>query len=77
MVPAVGKFNLNAYKALYFIRFSLMFLKGGGHIDGEILKTLQTFLNKISPSARLMTLAYHEKLYNNYIKDLNQKKLVL
>jgi hypothetical protein len=58
VVPAVRKFHLSAYKASYFSRFSLIFLKEAGHIDGEILETLWASFNKISPSARSMALAH-------------------
>ena len=76
VVPAVGKFHLSAHKASCFSRFSLMFLKGAGHIDGEILETLWASFNKISPSARSMTLAHHQELYDDHMRDSNWKKLV-
>jgi hypothetical protein len=53
-----------------------MFLKGAGHIDGEILETLWASFNKISPSARLMTLAHRQELYDDHMRDSNWKKLV-
>jgi hypothetical protein len=76
VVPAVGKFHLSAHRASCFFRFSLMFLKEAGHIDGEILETFWASFNKISPLARLMTLAHCQKLYDNHMRDLNWKKLV-
>jgi Kyakuja-Dileera-Zisupton transposase len=76
VVPAVGKFHLSAHKASCFSRFSLMFLKGAGHIDGEILETLWASFNKISPSARSMTLAHRQELYDDHMRDSNWKKLV-
>jgi hypothetical protein len=76
VVLAIGKFHPSAHKAPYFSRFSLMFLKRAGHIDEEILETLWAFFNKISPSARSMTLAHCQELYNDHIKDSNWKKLM-
>jgi hypothetical protein len=76
VVPAVGKFHLSAHKASCFSRFSLMFLKGAGHIDGEILETLWASFNKISPSARSMTMAHRQELYDDHMRDSNWKKLV-
>ena len=76
VVPAVGKFHLSAHRASCFSRFSLMFLKGAGHIDGEVLETLWASFNKISPSARSMTLAHHQELYDDHMRDSNWKKLV-
>jgi len=43
VVPAVGKFHLSAHKASCFSRFSLMFLKGAGHIDGDFGNPLGFF----------------------------------
>ncbi|KAI6001112.1 hypothetical protein F5J12DRAFT_723802 [Pisolithus orientalis] len=40
IIPAVGKFHLAAHKLSCFPRYSLNFVKGTGHLDGEILKTL-------------------------------------
>ena len=76
IVPAIGKFHLSAHKAYCFPRFSLMFIKGAGHIDGEILETLWASFNKISPTARSMTLAHRQELYDNHMRDSNWKKLV-
>ena len=76
VVPAIGKFHLNAHKVPCYSRFSLMFLKGAGHIDREILETLWASFNKISPSARSMTLAHRQELYDDHMRDSNWKKLV-
>ncbi|KAG0695622.1 hypothetical protein DFH29DRAFT_984908 [Suillus ampliporus] len=40
ILPAIGKFHLSAHKLQCFPRFSLNFMTGAGHIDGEILETL-------------------------------------
>jgi hypothetical protein len=76
IMPAIGKFHLSAHKPYCFPRFSLMFLKGAGHMDGEILETLWASFNKISPSARSMTLAHRQKLYDDHMRNSNWKKLV-
>ncbi|KAI6117514.1 hypothetical protein EV401DRAFT_2072574 [Pisolithus croceorrhizus] len=41
IVPAVGRFHLAAHKLSCFPRYSLNFVKGAGHLGGEILETLQ------------------------------------
>ncbi|KAN0078144.1 hypothetical protein V8E55_010201 [Tylopilus felleus] len=76
ITPAIGKFHLSAHKPYCFPRFSLMFLKGAGHVDGEILETLWASFNKISPSVRSMTLAHRQELYDDHMRDSNWKKLV-
>ncbi|KAG6377669.1 hypothetical protein JVT61DRAFT_14434 [Boletus reticuloceps] len=76
IVPTVGKFHLSAHKPTCFPRFSLMFIPGAGHVDGEILETLWAPFNKISPSARAMSLAHRQEVYDDHMRDLNWKKLV-
>ncbi|KAG6372662.1 hypothetical protein JVT61DRAFT_7414 [Boletus reticuloceps] len=71
IVPVIGKFHLSAHKPYCFPIFSLMFLQGAGHVDGEILETLWAPFNKVSPSARSMTLAHHQELYDDHMRDSN------
>ncbi|KAG1720229.1 uncharacterized protein EDB91DRAFT_1064937, partial [Suillus paluster] len=58
ILPAIGKFHLSTHKLQCFPRFSLNFMTRAGHIDGEILETLWAPFNKISPTARSMSLAH-------------------
>ncbi|KAI6122146.1 hypothetical protein EDD16DRAFT_1477725 [Pisolithus croceorrhizus] len=76
IVPAVGKFHLVAHKLSCFPRYSLNFVKGAGHLDGEILETLWAPFNKISPTARSMTQAHRQEVYDDHMRDSNWKKLV-
>ncbi|KAI6097298.1 hypothetical protein EDD16DRAFT_1718515 [Pisolithus croceorrhizus] len=76
IVPAVGKFHLAAHKLSCFPRYSLNFIKGAGHLDGEILETLWAPINKISPNARSMTQAHRQEVYDDHMRDSNWKKLV-
>ncbi|KAI6105234.1 hypothetical protein EDD16DRAFT_1524338 [Pisolithus croceorrhizus] len=76
IVPAVGKFHLAAHKLSCFPRYSLNFIKGAGHFDGEILETLWAPFNKISPTARSMTQAHRQEVYDDHMRDSNWKKLV-
>ncbi|KAI6101034.1 hypothetical protein EV401DRAFT_1894234 [Pisolithus croceorrhizus] len=76
IVPGVGKFHLAAHKLSCFPRYSLNFVKGAGHLDGEILETLWAPFNKISPTARSMTQAHRQEVYDDHMRDSNWKKLV-
>ncbi|KAG9317918.1 hypothetical protein JVU11DRAFT_2150 [Chiua virens] len=76
IVPAVGKFHLSAHKPACYPRFSLMFIPGAGHVDGEILETLWAPFNKISPSARAMSLAHRQEVYDDHMRDSNWKNLI-
>ncbi|KAF8430932.1 hypothetical protein L210DRAFT_961004 [Boletus edulis BED1] len=62
----IGKFHLSAHKPYW-----------AGHLDREILETIWTPFNKISPSARSMTLAHRQELYDDHMRDSNWKKLVI
>ncbi|KAI6014702.1 hypothetical protein EDC04DRAFT_2870634 [Pisolithus marmoratus] len=76
IIPAVGKFHLAAHKLSCFPRYSLNFIKGAGHLDGEILETLWAPFNKISPTARSMSQAHRQEVYDDHMRDSNWKKLV-
>ncbi|KAI6039496.1 hypothetical protein EDC04DRAFT_2568368, partial [Pisolithus marmoratus] len=76
IVSAVGKFHLAAHKLSCFPRYSLNFIKGAGHLDGEILETLWAPFNKISPTARSMTQAHRQEVCDDHMRDSNWKKLV-
>ncbi|KIK13786.1 hypothetical protein PISMIDRAFT_118204 [Pisolithus microcarpus 441] len=76
IVPAVGKFHLAAHKLSCFPRYSLNFIKGAGHLDREILETLWAPFNKISPTARSMTQAHRQEVYDDHMRDSNWKRLV-
>ncbi|KAI6038369.1 hypothetical protein EDC04DRAFT_2604107 [Pisolithus marmoratus] len=76
IIPAVGKFHLAAHKLSCFPRYSLNFIKGAGHLDGEILETLWAPFNKISPTARSMTQAHRQEMYDDHMRDSNWKKVV-
>ncbi|KAG0691507.1 hypothetical protein DFH29DRAFT_986263 [Suillus ampliporus] len=64
ILPAIGKFSLN-------------FMTGAGHIDREILETLWAPFNKISPTARSMSLAHRKEVLDDHMRDSNWKKLSL
>lgn len=76
LIPAVGKFHLAAHVPGCFAKFSLNFVHGAGQIDGEILETLWSDFNKISPSARAMSKAHRAEVYDDHMRDSNWKKLV-
>ncbi|KAG2117531.1 hypothetical protein BD769DRAFT_1672572 [Suillus cothurnatus] len=76
IIPAVGKFHLSAHKLACFARYSLNFVQGAGHVDGEILETLWAPFNKISPTARSMSHAHRQEVLDNHMRDSNWKKIV-
>ncbi|KAJ8694062.1 hypothetical protein PTI98_008995 [Pleurotus ostreatus] len=72
---AIGKFHLGAHIDSCFSKFSLNFLLGAGHTDGEVLETLWAPLNKIAGSTRSMTLAHRQEVLDDSMYDSNWKKI--
>lgn len=72
---AVGKFHLGAHIPTCFFGHSLNFIPGTGQVDGEIIETLWSGLNKVSYTARAMTKAHRREVMDDYMRDWNFKKL--
>ena len=73
---AIGKFHLVDHVDSCFSKWSLNFMKGSGHIDGEIMETLWSGMNKVSGAARLMSKAHRQETLDDYMRDANWKKTV-
>jgi hypothetical protein len=76
LIVAVGKWHLAAHVKDCFCQFSLNFIKGAGHLDGEIMETIWSKLNEPGRTARSMTLAYRSEFLNRFIQDINFKKML-
>lgn len=72
----IGKFHLADHVDSCFSKWSLNFMKGAGHIDGEIMETLWSGMNKVSAAARSMTKAHRQETLDDYMRDANWKKTV-
>jgi Kyakuja-Dileera-Zisupton transposase len=73
---AVGKFHLSDHVDSCFCQWTLNFMKGSGHIDGEIMETLWSGMNKVSGAARSMSKAHRQETLDDYMRDSNWKKTV-
>jgi hypothetical protein len=76
IIGAVGKFHLNAHVQECFAQYSPNFILGAGQVDGEIIETLWSVFNKVSGSARTMSLSHRREVYDDFMRDSNWKKLV-
>jgi hypothetical protein len=76
IIPAVGKFHLGAHIQECFPLFSLNFVKGSGQVDGEVLETLWSNLNKVAGQTRGMSEAHRQEVLDDNMNDSNWKKLV-
>ena len=73
---AIGKFHLADHVDSCFAKWTLNFMKGAGHIDGEIMETLWSGMNKVSGAARSMSKAHRQETLDDYMRDANWKKTV-
>jgi hypothetical protein len=76
LVTAVGKFHLGGHIRECFALFSLNFVQGAGQLDGEILETLWSSLNKVAGHTRSMSQAHRQEILDNHMNDSNWKKLI-
>ena len=76
ILGAIGKFHLADHVDSCFSKWSLNFIKGAGHIDGEIMETLWSGMNKVSGAARSMSKAHRQETLDDYMRDSNWKKTV-
>ncbi|KAG6325966.1 hypothetical protein ID866_13123 [Astraeus odoratus] len=56
--------------------YSPNFIVGAGQVDGEILETLWSSLNKISGSTCAMSFAHSQEILDDHMNDSNWKKIV-
>ena len=76
ILGAIGKFHLADHVDSCFSKWTLNFMKGAGHIDGEIMETLWSGMNKVSSAARSMSKAHWQETLDDYMRDSNWKKKV-
>ena len=76
LIIAVGKWHMMSHVKDCFCKFSLHFVLGAGHLDGEIMETIWSKLNGPSRTARSMTLAHRVLFLDHCIRDMNFKKMV-
>ena len=73
---AIGLFHVHAHKEQCFFQFAPTFIPGTGIVAGEILESLWSTLNSISPMARTATLAHRAETLDDHATDSNHKKTI-
>jgi Kyakuja-Dileera-Zisupton transposase len=71
---AIGLFHIHAHKDECFFRFASSFIPGAGVVIGEILESLWSSLNAISPTVCTATLTHRVELLDDHADDSNYKK---
>ncbi|KAF8801026.1 hypothetical protein BYT27DRAFT_7227064 [Phlegmacium glaucopus] len=73
---AIGLFHVHAHKDECFFRYATSFIPGAGVVAGEILESLWSTLNSISPTARTATLVHRAEMLDDHAADSNHKKML-
>jgi hypothetical protein len=73
---AIGLFHVHAHKEQCFFQYAPTFIPGSGIVSGEILESLWSTLNSISPMARTATLAHRAETLDDHANDSNHKKML-
>ena len=71
---AIGLFHVHDHKDECFYRFASSFISGASIVAGEILESLWSVLNTITPSTRTATLAHRAEIIDDHASDSNHKK---
>ena len=64
---AIGLFHVHAHKDKCFFRYATSFIPGASVIAAEILESLWSSLNSISPTARTATLAHWAEMLDDHV----------
>lgn len=73
---AIGLFHVHGHKKECFFRYATSLIPGAGVTVGEILESLWSGLNGISPTTRTATLAHRAEVLDDHACDSNHKKML-
>lgn len=71
---AIGLFHVHGHKDTCFFRYATSFIPGAGVVAGEILESLWSVLNAVTPAMRTATLAHRAEMMDDHMTDSNHKK---
>lgn len=73
---AIGLFHVHGHKDECFFRYATSFIPGAAVVAGEILESLWSVLNSVTPAMRTATLAHRTEMMDDHMTDSNHKKLL-
>ena len=76
IIHAIGLWHVHGHKEECLYRFSTTYIPGIGIVDGEVLETLWSLLNRTSKSARGATTAHRAEILDDHMGDSNWKKTI-
>jgi hypothetical protein len=76
IVPGIGIWHVHGHKPSCFPRYAPLYIDGAGWIDGEIIETLWSILNVVSPSTRGMVAPGRQEMLDFQMNDSNFQKMI-
>jgi hypothetical protein len=73
---AIGLMHVHGHKDECFFHNAPSFIPGSGIVAGEILESLWSSLNSISPTVRTATLPHQAEMLDDHATDSNRKKML-
>jgi Kyakuja-Dileera-Zisupton transposase len=73
---AIDLFHVHCHKDQCFFRYATTFIPGAAVVAGQILESLWSTLNTISPKVRTASLAHRAEILDDHACDSNNKKLL-
>ena len=74
--PGIGIWHVHGHQTQCFVRYAPNFIPGVGNVDGEIMETLWSSLNIVSPSTRGMATPHQQEMLDFQMNDSNFLKMV-
>lgn len=72
----IGLMHIGGHVPACYARFSPSFIPGAGRVDGEILESLWSVLNEISPSTQNASHSARREMLDDHMNDSNWKKML-
>jgi Kyakuja-Dileera-Zisupton transposase len=72
---AIDLFHVHDHKDDCFFRFATTFIPGAAVVAGQIIESLWSNLNSISPTVRTATLPHRAEMLDDHACDSNHKKM--
>ncbi|THU81806.1 hypothetical protein K435DRAFT_614192, partial [Dendrothele bispora CBS 962.96] len=76
ILTMIGKWHLGGHQEKCWSQYTLELLLGAGRLDGEILESLWSSLNRSKKSVRALSPAHRQELLDDLMQDSNFKKLL-
>ncbi|KAI6120443.1 hypothetical protein EDD16DRAFT_1518803 [Pisolithus croceorrhizus] len=76
IVVGIGMWHVHGHKKECYARYSPLFIRGSGWVNGEIIETLWSTLNIVSTSTHGMTSLHRQELLDFQMNDSNFMKMI-